>query len=81
MNETVLPAEPIVTVRSAIPGRGGDGQVRALEHHVLVHLTSETAEQVMLARELGDAGKLGGGEHHAGRVVRGVQQDGAWSAR
>ena len=74
VNEKVLPADEMVTVRSRMPGKRGERMCSALEDQVLVHLVRDH-EQVALDGELGDGGQLLAGQDGAGRVVRGVEQD------
>ena len=74
VNENVLPAELIDTVRSRMPGSEPIGTCSPVVHHVLVDLVRDH-EQVALAGQLGDRGELIAGEHRPGRVVRRVQQD------
>ena len=49
VNENVLPAEEIVTVRSRMPGQRRQRDVLPLEHQVLVDLVGHR-DEVVLAR-------------------------------
>ena len=51
-----------------------DRDVLALEHDVLVDLIGDH-DEIPLHGQAGDLGQLGPAEHHAGRIVRGVDQD------
>ena len=57
VNENVLPAELIVSVRSRIPGRVASGRCVHVEGQVLVDLVGHD-DQVVLDRELGDGGQF-----------------------
>ena len=57
VNENVLPADEIVSVRSPMPGSVQSGYVRSLEHEVLVHLVGD-GEQVVLDAHRGDGVEL-----------------------
>ena len=73
VKENVLPAEEMVMVRSAAPGRVATGMWPDAEGEVLVHLIGDD-EASCFAGELDDALQDLPGEHRAGGVVRVVQQ-------
>ena len=76
----VLPAELIVSVRSAMPGNVHERSVLAVEHQVLVDLVGER-DEVVLDAQACDRLELGDGEHLAGGVVRGVEEERAGCGR
>lgn len=74
VSENVLPAAADGDRALPHAGEGREGDVLALEDEVLVDLVGHDQE-VAFARERGDGRQLVPGEHGAGRVVRGVEQD------
>ena len=63
--ENVLPAEEIRTVRSRIPGKGGQWQVfGVVEGQVLIHLVADD-QDIVLHRQLRDRAEIGSIQHRA----------------
>ena len=75
VSEKILPAEPILTVRSAMPGKAASGTWRAaVEHDMLPDLVGER-DRVVRDAGLGEQRQLVRVEHARGRIVRVVEDD------
>ena len=74
VSEKILPAEPILTVRSRMPGIAISGlMAAAVEHHVLPDLVAD-GDRVVRYAEVGEQREILAAEDRARRVERVVEQ-------